>query len=269
MKDYTRRSALQRYAVAVGGVVAMTVLRLGLHPSTETYFPVATLYLAVVAAAWWGGFGPGVVATILSLVVAGLFFIGQPGRFAVPGPDEWLLAISFVAANVLVCTMVEALHRARRSAEARAQDAREKQAALEAEMARREQAEAQLGHIVESVHDFAIIAMDPDGRITRWNAAAARIFGYSADELCGRPAELLFTPEDRSENIPERELKTAREQGRSDDERWHIRKDGSQFYGSGSVWPIRDEGGNLLGFTKMLRDATEPWKALRALRESE
>src|SRR4051794_6989305 len=124
MKDYTRRSVFQRYAVAVAGVMAMVLLRWALHPVTGPYSPVLTLYFAVMAAAWWGGFGPGLLAVVLSILAADMFFIGTPGQFNMPQAHHWVLAVGFVAVNVLVCLMVEALHRARHSAEARARDAR-------------------------------------------------------------------------------------------------------------------------------------------------
>ncbi|MHA3772304.1 PAS domain S-box protein [Verrucomicrobiota bacterium sgz303538] len=269
MKESTRRPASQRYAVAVGAVVAIAAIDWFIQPIVRGYAPMSIFSLAVMAAAWWGGLEAGLLALALSVVAANLLFMGQVGSFTVPLSFQWVHIISFLAVNVAVCFMMEGLHRARRSADARAREIREKHDALERAMIARERAEAQLGHIVESVHDFAIVAMDCDGRIIRWNAGSVAIFGYSEEEVRGESVELIFTPEDRTAGVPQHELKNAREKGWAEDERWHLRKDGTRFFGSGSVSPVRDGAGTLVGFTKVLRDATKRWKALRALRESE
>lgn len=269
MKESTRRPASQRYAVAVGAVIAIAAIDWLIQPIVRGYAPMSIFSLAVMAAAWWGGLEAGLLAVALSVVAANLLFMGQVGSFKVPLSFQWVHIISFLAVNVAVCFMMEGLHRAHRSAVARAQEIREKHDALERAMRERDRAEAQLGHVVESVHDFAIIAMDCDSRIIRWNAGAVAIFGYSEDEVRGQLVELIFTPEDRAAGVPQRELKKAREKGWAEDERWHLRKDGTHFFGSGSVSPVRDGAGTLIGFTKVLRDSTKRWEALRALRESE
>lgn len=110
--------------------------------------------------------------------------------------------------------------------------------------------------ISESTKDFAIISMDPEGAVTGWNHAAEIMFGYAASEMKGHRLDRIFTPEDRAKNRPVEELKIAREQGHAEDERWHVRKDGSHFYCSGVVYPLID-GGALKGYAKIARDLTE------------
>jgi PAS domain S-box-containing protein len=110
--------------------------------------------------------------------------------------------------------------------------------------------------MVESVQDYAIFATDSDGRVVSWNAGAERIFGYAEGEIVGRNASLLFTPEDIERAAPEHELGTAAAEGLAEDERWHLRKDGSRFWASGIVTPLKDEAGNLSGFVKVARDNT-------------
>ncbi|MGN6627699.1 MAG: PAS domain-containing protein [Tepidisphaeraceae bacterium] len=127
---------------------------------------------------------------------------------------------------------------------------------------------ARQGFIVENVKDFAIFTTDPAGRVTSWNEGAARQFGYRESEIIGRSAELLWLPEDRQRNAPAIELQTAAANGRADDERWHLRKDGSRFFASGTVSPIRDETGRLLGFTKVCRDVTEQRRIAQELQEA-
>ncbi len=138
----------------------------------------------------------------------------------------------------------------------------------DAEEARRE-AEARFTEMVKNVRDHAIFLTDPDGVITSWNVAAERVIGYTEAEAVGKHFSLIFTPEDLQNGLPECELSTAREQGRAEDERWHLRKDGTRFWALGIVTPLHDAGGRLTGFSKILRDITDRKHADEALRESE
>ena len=89
--------------------------------------------------------------------------------------------------------------------------------------------------------------MDLEGNITTWNAEAERIIGYAEAEILGRNFSVIFTPEDLQRGLPGRELRLAREDGRAEDERWHVRKDGSRFWALGIVTPMHDAGGNSHG----------------------
>jgi PAS domain S-box-containing protein len=111
--------------------------------------------------------------------------------------------------------------------------------------------------VVESVEDFSIVTTDPQGLVTGWNPGAERLFGYRREEILGKPDSLLFTPEDRERHVPEQELEKARTEGKAVDERWHLRKDGSRFWGSGVTTALRDGEGRLIGFGKIGRDLTE------------
>ena len=108
--------------------------------------------------------------------------------------------------------------------------------------------------VAESTHDFAIIILDDHGAITDWNTGAELIFGYTKDEVLGAYYDLIFSPEDRSSGVPESELRAAREHGRGEDERWHVRKDGSRFYCSGEVTLLKSD--SLQGYVKIARDLT-------------
>lgn len=109
--------------------------------------------------------------------------------------------------------------------------------------------------VAESTEDYAIIVQDTEGVITGWNRGAELIFGYSKAEAEGQPCHLIFTPEDRAAGVPEVELRRARESGRAEDERWHMRKDGSRFYCSGVVNPLKND--HLRGYVKIARDLTD------------
>ncbi|MBB2830230.1 UNVERIFIED_ORG: PAS domain S-box-containing protein [Rhizobium esperanzae] len=116
--------------------------------------------------------------------------------------------------------------------------------------------EERLQLILESAIDYAIFAFDRDGRVISWNTGACRIFGYEEREILGRDVGTLFLPTDREDGAPQREMKAALERGRAENERFHLRKDGSTFWGSGLTMPLRARH-QRAGFLKVLRDDTE------------
>jgi PAS domain S-box-containing protein len=111
--------------------------------------------------------------------------------------------------------------------------------------------------LVESIKDYAIFVMNAEGTIVRWNVGAERMLGYANGDIVGQPFARIFTPKDTEDKQPEHELRTAVEKGRSDNERWHVRKDGSEFWASGVVNPLWNEAGQLRGFVKVMRDITD------------
>jgi two-component system CheB/CheR fusion protein len=108
--------------------------------------------------------------------------------------------------------------------------------------------------VAESTRDYAIIILDEQGVITSWNKGAELIFGYVKAEAEGAYYDFIFPAEDRAIGVPESELSTARAQGRAEDERWHLRKDGSRFFCSGEVTLL--SGDHLQGYVKIARDMT-------------
>ncbi len=125
--------------------------------------------------------------------------------------------------------------------------------------------EAPYRMLVEEIEDFAIFHLDTEGRIASWNAGAERLFGYAEGEVVGQAFSLIFTFDDRAKDVPARELKKARETGRAEDARWHLRRDGSRFYANGITTALRDEAGTLRGFAKVARDDTKRKQAEEAL----
>jgi PAS domain S-box-containing protein len=123
--------------------------------------------------------------------------------------------------------------------------------------------------MVQTVQDYAIFLMDPDGNVVSWNEGAQRLLGYAAGEVLGRPGALFFAAEDRRGGLFEHELWTAAETGRARDENWQVRKDGSRFWASGTTTALRDAAGGLRGFAKIFRDLTERKAAEDALREKD
>jgi PAS domain S-box-containing protein len=119
---------------------------------------------------------------------------------------------------------------------------------------------------VASVRDYAIFLLDPAGRITSWNEGAARITGFSEPEAVGRSLALLRPPGQAP--TVEDTLAVAARGGRSEEEGWRARKDGTRFWGSEIVTPLYEEGGQLLGFVNITRDLTERMEQHRALEET-
>ena len=123
--------------------------------------------------------------------------------------------------------------------------------------------------LVQSVTDYAIYMLDPNGRVSSWNAGAERFKGYSSDEIMGKHFSRFYTEEDREAGIPRIALDTARNEGRFEAEGWRVRKDGSRFWATVIIDPIRNEAGELIGFTKVTRDLTEKRAIEEQLRQSQ
>ena len=122
---------------------------------------------------------------------------------------------------------------------------------------------------MQSVVDYAIYLISPDGRVLTWNSGAERLKGYDADEIIGRSFTVFYTAEDRDRGIPQRALDVAARTGRFETEGWRVRKDGTRFWALVVIDAVRNEAGELLGFAKVTRDLTERQFAQQSLVESE
>ncbi len=111
--------------------------------------------------------------------------------------------------------------------------------------------------LVESVRDYAIFMLSPEGVIESWNSGAKLIKGYSAQEVIGRHFSLFYRPEDLAAGLPARELETALALGRAEEEGWRVRRDGSVFWANVVIAPVYDAERQLRGFAKVTRDMTE------------
>lgn len=111
--------------------------------------------------------------------------------------------------------------------------------------------------LVESVKDYAIFILDPDGHVLTWNLGAERIKGYRAEEIIGKHFSIFYPPEDNAAGKTERELVIATRTGRFEEEGWRVRKDGSHFWANVTITALRNADGTLLGFAKVTRDLTE------------
>lgn len=130
------------------------------------------------------------------------------------------------------------------------------------------QSEQQFRLLVQSVTDYAIYMLAPDGCLTNWNPGAQRIKGYLPEEVIGQHFSMFYTPEDREAGEPQRALEMATREGRFENNAWRVRKDGTRFFAHVVVDPIWGDTGTLLGFAKITRDITEVTQAQQALEQT-
>jgi PAS domain S-box-containing protein len=123
--------------------------------------------------------------------------------------------------------------------------------------------------LLNAVKDYAIYLLDRNGYVSSWNTGAERFKGYTADEIIGQHFSRFYTEPDRANGLPQRALRTASEAGTFEAEGWRVRKDGTQFWTSVVIDPVRDSDGAVIGFAKVTRDISHRLEAEAKLRESE
>jgi PAS domain S-box-containing protein len=132
-----------------------------------------------------------------------------------------------------------------------------------------EQTEDQFRLVMNSVDEYAITMLDPEGSVTSWSAGGEKLKGYKADEVLGKPFFMFYLPEDVSDQRPQRLLKSAAAQGFVEDEGWIRRKNGSKFWARVTMTALRNKAGKLEGFLRVTRDRTQSKEVDDKLRESE
>jgi PAS domain S-box-containing protein len=220
---------------------------MALNPLLGARFPLLTVTVAIIVSARYFGSGPSIVGTIAGAIAGSLLFDSR----SLESANESIGLVPYLVASFLVIWMMEALRQSRRHAE-------ERLAHLRAESTRREREQrfaAQLRAIVESSDD-AIVSIDLNGNIASWNRAAEDIFGYTAEEVAGKPVSML-TPAERAREEAEmialigcggrvKPFETARK-----------RRDGSQIHVALTISPIHNDDGSLAGVSYIARDITE------------
>ena len=121
--------------------------------------------------------------------------------------------------------------------------------------------------LVEGVKDYAIYMLDPEGRVTTWNAGAERIQGYRAEEIVGKSFAVFFTPEDAKRTVPAQLLRRAEKEEKAIYDGQRLRKNGTRFWIQGIITALRDENGKLRGFSKVARDVTRQKEAEEKIRQ--
>jgi PAS domain S-box-containing protein len=237
-------SRRRRYFFAIALIAAAAALRLALQAWVDA--PFLTFFAAVLATAWYWGFGPSILAIGLSSVAA--YAVVPPERLAATASNPYGLVPRFVIASVVLAWLIDRLRRAQQLSAERL--------AVQLESARRaEDAQTRLAAIVESTGD-AIISTTLDGILLSWNRGAERLYGFTSAEAIGAPISLMIPPDRMAEEqavlsrIRNGELIDALETTRR-------RKDGSLIHVAITASPIRDASGVIVGTSKIARDITE------------
>ncbi len=249
-----RRSPLAAYAIALCAVAVATIVRWALSGYLPAGPPFVTYFVAIAVAALCGGVWPGVLATVLSAIIA--FYLFMPPKFGYAFDEANAIALAlFILCSGLLVLIVTALN----AAIDRSLKLEEN---LEAEIERSSRAERdsrRLAAIVESSDD-AIVAKDLNGIVTSWNKGAERVFGYTAEEMIGRPISLLI-PADRENEEPSILARLRKGERIEHYETVRQRKDGSLIDISLTVSPITDRDGNVMGASKIARNIEEQKRA--------
>jgi PAS domain S-box-containing protein len=237
---------LTPFGVSVLSVALATVARLELDPLLGESAPLLLFAIAVILTSWFGGFWPGLLAIVLSLLASDfLFFEPRYSIFIYDSKLDEIRAIYFGIFGILFCTVFARLR-----------------SGIRAEKETRERFRL----LVEGVKDYAIFMLDAQGRVVSWNPGAEQIKGYRADEIIGRDFSVFFTPEDIESGGPQRVLEIAAAEGRYEVSGWHLRKDGSRYWASGVIAAVRDDRERLRSFTIIMRDITNRKLAEKRIR---
>ena len=237
-----------RYGIAVLSVSIAAAIHLALEPIFREVTPLIILMFAVILTSWYGGLGPGLLATVLSLLIGDFLFLEPKYSILRYSEPTDLIRISFFGFMGSVVSLV--ISKLRTSIKAQ-----------------QEIAEA-FRLLVEGVEDYAIFVIDLQGRVISWNSGAERIVGYRAEEIVSQDFSMFFPHKDIDEGKQWRGLEIAAEVGRFVEEGWRVRKDGSQFLANVLTTALRDNEGHMRGFVKLMRDVTERRQAEEELRKS-
>jgi PAS domain S-box-containing protein len=253
-------SLLLRYGIAVLAVGMALLVKLLLDPLIVQGTPFLLIFGTIMISAWYGGLGPGLLATFTGGLAADYLFL-QPTSSLSGFSLEAVPLLVFLVEGTLVCLLLEALRAARSRAEGSTLEAERQR-----ELLRRN--EEHFRSLVEGMRNYAIFTLDPKGRVASWNAGAERLEGYKSEEIVGEHFSVFFTEEDIRSGRPEEYLEAASE-GRSEEEHWCVRKDGSRFWAATILTALHDDEGELQGFSEVTQDITEKKEAERLREEAE
>jgi PAS domain S-box-containing protein len=213
-------------------------------------------------ATYWLSGAVKVVTAIASLTTAVLLVKLVPQALALPSPEELRREIG--ERSRAQAELAQAKNNLEQRVEERTAELAATNKILTQEILRRAKTEGELRGseerfrlLIEGVRDYAILSLTSTGYITSWNVGAEQIKGYQADEIIGQHFSRFYTEEDLERGRPQTALVTAMDDGRSEDEGWRVRKDGSRFWANVVITPLRDQEGKLIGFSKITRDLSE------------
>jgi PAS domain S-box-containing protein len=257
-----KKSQFWRYGVAVLAVAIALVVKLFLAIPIQQESPFMLFFIAILVSAWYGGMSAGLAATTLAALLCDYFFLTPKYVLFVADWEQGVRLGIFVLEAISICIAVTMLDSARR----RAQQSQIASLHCQSTLL---QSEERFRLLVEGVKDYAIFMLDANGLVASWNAGAARITGYKAREIIGQHYSRFYTYADIENSIPQQELQQAIAQERSETEGWRVRRDGSQFWANVATTILKDGGGQIKGFSQVVRDITERQQTQEFLRQSE
>ncbi len=251
-----KRSELKHYSVAVLTVlVALLVTQLLRWQWNQ--LPFYPLFLAaVMVSSWYGGIGPGLLATALATLACDYFII-SPLYFLAGSWFNVAELVQFILVAMLISLLNAILRSTQQQAKMNALEAKRNYERLRQSQESLRQSEERYRNLVEGVTDYAIFMLDTKGNIISWNDGAKSILGYQEAEIIDQSFSQIFTSEAIECGIPEQVLRRTVAEGFFRGNHWHVRKDGKLFWAHCVITPLRDEVGNLRGFSKILQDLTE------------
>lgn len=229
------RSVLLKYHFAILVSIAGLIIKLLLAPIIGTSTPFLLLFTAVMLSAWYGGYGPGLLASSICALGASYLFGEHNGSYLF-GWVEWTRSAVFLLEGIIFSLISEKRRRAEQALRVK---------------------EQQLSLIIDGTRDIAIFLLDETGRIMSWNSGAQKITGYRADEIIGEHFSIFFSAEDQDRWMPYKVLYEASEFGQHKGENLRLRKDGSTFWAEIVINSIIDLAGELKGFVVITRDTSE------------
>jgi PAS domain S-box-containing protein len=238
MGELRERAGVWAYGLAVLASALAFGLRLVLQPVLLDDAPLLMFMFPVFLAAWYGGLGPGLLATVLCAAAGTFYFITPHHSFAVERNSDLVRLAIFVGQGLLISGICGALHRARRQAETGQ--------ALLAESERR------FHLLAGAVREYAIFMLDPSGLVISWNSGAQNLTGYNWDRAVGRALSALLPPQDSGSDIAGEMLAKAAEQGHDERTvRW-LRKNGGRSQTHIMLVAMKDPQGAVRGYTVIL-----------------
>lgn len=252
------RTILQ-YFLPIALVAIATVLTRRVHQVLGEISPL--FFVAVMVSAWFGGLGPGLLATALAGWASAYYFYDTPPGTGAFGWDDALRLMVFLMMALLISFLLNMRRRAERQLrnanEHLESRVLERTGELETSNRKVRESEEGLKALIEGVTDCAICLLDQRGNIVQWNTGAQRIQGYHEAEIIGKHFSVFFPVREYRKERTDEYLARAASTGRYEEEGWRIRKDGTPFWAAVIITPLLDDKGGLRGFAHVARDITE------------
>ncbi len=247
------------YAAAIGLVLVAAAIRLAMNPVLGTRAPWVFFFPPLAIAGWRFSARPTIAALIVSAAIGWIFFVGRPGDIAPQGTVDYYVLLAYLVSGGIIVAFSASNQRTR--------------SRLVDESAGREQTSRELAESLESFQGIfehaqgdAVILMDASFVIVGWNPGAESIFGNASSEVVGKSLDFVFPAEDRDHEATTQTRQMAAESGFAPDTGWYRRKDGSRFWGSGSLVALHRADRNIRGYVKILRDETARFEVEEANR---